>query len=212
MRFPAQLMQKCPGLTKAVAVMRRDGIRFRFSTILFTLLLLLSPLPRLIHAAEQETNKATENELKPAFIYHLFNFTSWPENHESSEKGWQLCVWQGYQGLKEIQVLADEKAAGKKIALNYCRDGVCDTGCHILLLPDGKDKALKTYLHKIGRLPVLTVANAESEHVSESLLYFFSEERRLRMAIDYQATQETGIQMSSRLLRLMRITNKEEKK
>ncbi len=152
------------------------------------------------HAAEPHNVSASK--LKAAFVFHLFHFTSWPD---SSTPSWKVCAWPGYAGIDELQSIHGKKVRAKEVEVSRCSSQTCDSDCHIVLLPDYQTEASVSYLKQISTAPVLTMTNETSELADDARIHFFHDQRQLRMAIDYQATEKAGIQISSRLLRLMRV-------
>lgn len=183
--------------------MRFGGLRLRVAFFL----LFLAVWGGMPQAAEL---RVTEEALKSAFVYHLFNFATWPETAVNADQERRICVWPGYTGRKEIEALAGEKVGGHTISVSTCDHETCVRSCHVLLLPEQRSDELSGLMSILRGEPVLTLTDASSELAGDTLIQFFHDQRQLRMAIDIENTRQSGIEISSRLLRLMRIVEEGE--
>jgi hypothetical protein len=84
-------------------------------------------------------------------------------------------------------------------------------GCQVLFLPAAqKDGLEKILVHTLAR-PILTVGDTEGFAERGVLVNFYTFENAVRFEINDSAARKSGLEISSRLLKLARIVGLEER-
>ena len=81
--------------------------------------------------------------------------------------------------------------------------------CHLVVLLEEQNRHSAQLLLSIGKSPILTISDDPQFTANGGHISFFKENNKLRFEINYQATIDSGLKVSSRLLKLARVINKQ---
>lgn len=168
--------------------------------ILAGLLLMIQVFPA---HAESETSR--EYTIKAGFIYNFTKFIQWPEPVEASIKnqGLQFCIagkdrfggaLDGFsQALKENNMnLVVEKRVSPKSS----------TACHILFIDSSARGQLEEYLNHTKGKPTLVISDIPGFAERGVGINFMIRGNKTHFEINPVVVQQSGIKISSELLKL----------
>jgi len=153
--------------------------------------------------------RSREYQVKAIFLYNFTQFVDWPST-AFPEKNSPLII--GVLGKDPFGDYLDEAVKNEKIGehpLVVNRfDNVDDvTACHILFVNVGEKNAVRDALHKLAGRAVLTVGDTDHFIRDGGMVRFVPDNNKIRIQINLEAARETGLLISSKLLRLAEIVS-----
>jgi hypothetical protein len=167
--------------------------------------------PALAAGAPRNPEEAVEYSLKSAFLFNFTKFVDWPADAFPDEKSpFQLCVLgEDPFGGSLDTVVANESVNGRPIAVRRLAHGADPKACQILFL--GRAERQPEVLSGLRGSPVLTVGESDRFLAEGGLISFFLEAHRVRFEINLQNVERTRLKISSKLLRLAKVTPEEHR-
>lgn len=160
----------------------------------------------LFHSLVHANPRYTELELKAAYIFNFIKFVEWPQEAERKLSRLHICAYSDDPILPLLKKLEAERVRQLKIeTLVY--DSVADIHrCQLIYLDVISSDKRAEILRAARNKPILTIGNEGRYADNNEIINFFSENARLRFDINYLQARQSGLQMSSQLLRLARIS------
>ena len=145
---------------------------------------------------------AGEYEVKAAFIFNFVKFTTWPR--EADRNGpMRLCIAgrDPFGPLLE-STIGEKTVRGRRFSIR--RRALTDdlTGCQIVFVGDGDSGERLQLLESLKGHPILTVGDSDRFANEGGMVGFFEKQRRIRFAVNLDATARSDIRVSSKLLQL----------
>jgi hypothetical protein len=152
-----------------------------------------------------------EYPVKAAFLFNFTKFVDWPADAFAGEKSpLNLCVYGGDPFGKALDdLVANETVGGRPIAVRRVGRGADLKACHVLFLSRAERERQAEVLADLRGAPVLTVGETDRFLADGGLVNFFLEANRVRFAVDLGAVERSRLKISSKLLRLARVTPEE---
>lgn len=148
----------------------------------------------------------TELDLKTAYIFNFMKFVEWPQEKSQRLSQINICAYSGDPMLPFLKKLEFEQVRNLKI-VTQVYDSVADINrCQLIYLDVISADKRAEILEAIRDKPILSIGNEGRYRDDGEMITFFSDKNRLRFAINYHQTQQSGLQVSSRLLRLARVS------
>jgi hypothetical protein len=162
-------------------------------------------------AAEAQT--ATAPALKAAFLYNFAKFTTWPGDALGPAEPLILCVLNDRAVNDALASLTkDRSIEGHALVVRATKHDSPTLGaCRILFVAGLDAPGASALLDAVGRKPMLTVSDADGFAESGGVAGFFVEGGTLRFAINLDATQRSGLHLSSKLLSLAKIVKEDRR-
>ena len=150
----------------------------------------------------------SENQVKAAFITHLFSFIDWPT--ESAH--YVLCATKASPLVDTLVALVEAKPAlGLSVEL-LAHDDVNKASCHALILEaeayDSEDSRRKSESHDAHE-GLLTISDAPGFARQGGMIELERRPSRIGLVVNLPAARKAGFQVSSKLLRLATIVDGE---
>jgi hypothetical protein len=145
---------------------------------------------------------APEYDVKAAFLYNFTKFVEWPPSALQERGDFQLCVLGEDPFGRSLEVVADEKVAGRRISLLRTPKLAEPEGCQILFISRSERHRMPEVLRELRDTPVLTVADTDGFLGHGGIINFILEGSKVRFEINQEAAERAGIKISSKLLRL----------
>jgi hypothetical protein len=154
-----------------------------------------------------QISTAREYQLKAVFLFNFTQFVEWPPE-VFAEPNTPLVI--GIVGEDPFGSYLDEIAAGEKInnhPLVIRRFQTTDdiTACHILFVNLKGNVALGEVIGSLKNKSILTVGDSDRFIRSGGMIRFFTENNKIRIRIDPEATKEARLTISPKLLKLAEI-------
>ena len=186
------------------------GRCFQLGKLLILLGLIMSP------SAWADNNGDKVNKVKAAFIYNIAKFVRWPDAYQNQDQ-LQICFYRTDFLGKGFDSIVGRDVHGKSVVKTTVQDLTQVDACSILLISNFE---LPHYLNEyadsppaIGLLTVadLTASTNHGENRSGVLLSLIRRGSSIGFEVSLLQVRERQLQMSSQLLKLANILDKEER-
>jgi len=169
------------------------------------LTLFLAPL-FLITASRAQA--AGEYQLKTLFLFNFTQFTDWPTNTFATNTTFVIGVL-GTDPFGPIldETVQEEKAHGVPIVIQRYRRVEEIKTCHILFIGQSEARRLDRILASLKGRPILTASDIEGAAYGGVMVRFVTEDDKIRLRINLDAVKESGLSISSKLLRAAEIVS-----
>ena len=154
---------------------------------------------------------STENDIKAAFVFNFIKFVEWPENNFSNlETAIKLCVWDGNNLDGAIDKLRSKTAKKRSIQVvsSASLDGMKE--CNVLFIANVDRRALREIIENTSGKNILTVSDIHFFAELGGIIGLFQSGEQMRFAINLDAARQSGLRISSNLLKLGKIVSTEE--
>ncbi|WP_446809256.1 YfiR family protein [Methylomonas sp. 2BW1-5-20] len=166
-----------------------------------TLLLLCYSL--WIQAVKAEEPRFNETELKAAYLYNFAYFVTWPAD---ISKHFLFC---SYANSPVTQILA-KLIEGERVhdqPIQLLIDPVPGQlhECQVIYVPAQQERILAATLEFVHALPILTVSDIADFEQRGGMIRLANDGQRIQPVIQLKNVTQTGLTISSKLLRSSRI-------
>ena len=151
-----------------------------------------------------------EYEVKAAFLYHFAHLVAWPAPSASGEPFVIAVVGPDPFGKALDDVLAGRSVRGQPVRIQRFAGSAPIDGARIHMLFVGRDgdKYLRRALSAVAGQPVLTVGESQRFAQSGGMIRFrVTAEGRVAFDINLKRAEQSGLRLSSQLLKLARIVD-----
>lgn len=179
---------------------RRTGLG---ALLLFLLSLLIAPVAR--------SQEVPADQLKAAFLYNFVRFVEWPTNALGAESTPMIIGVVSREGDKFADNLAtllkEKKAHNHPLVVKKLTTVAEAASCHVVFVSDN-DTRRSQVADLIHKKPILLVGEAEDFLDIGGMINIVQEGKQLRFDINLKSAEESGLTVSSHLLRLARTIKK----
>ncbi|MDY6971149.1 MAG: YfiR family protein [Thermodesulfobacteriota bacterium] len=195
----------CSWVARMINRISRTGLVFFMCT-------LLMPPPDL-HA---ESEVFQEYKIKAVFLFNLANFVSWPSE---AFKGPDVPLEIGILGEDPFggfldRIVHGERVGGRQIAVKRF-SGIADIrDCHVLFIGSSHKEPLSQIFEVTRNSYVLTVGEVRGFASLGGMVNLVRKKTRVHVEVNAERARDSGLGISSKLLKLARIveTEREEGK
>lgn len=151
-----------------------------------------------------QTPLVTEYQVKAAFLYHFAQFVDWPASSFSDEKSpFQICVLgKDPFGPALERIVVGKRVKEREIRLRRLSRPEEIGRCHILFVSSSERGRLQEILGAELNSGILTVGEMEGFTDAGGVINFFVFENKVRFEINAGVARRSGLNMSSKLLKL----------
>ena len=182
-------------------------LKFLIAVVLASFLELSTPL--LMPVADAHAATASLQEVKFAFIENFTKYVTWPPlTFESSSSEFRACVVGNGTVSKAFEIHA--KSIVNTHSIRSIRITSADEApqCHFIYFGDSADGGLtKRVLKAVEGKPVLTIGEVPGFITKGGIIKFKQVEKKLAFEINPAAARQSGLEISSRLLKLATIVS-----
>lgn len=147
--------------------------------------------------------------LKAAYIFNLAKFTRWPDSRFAQDNSpLRLCVYGDDDVTQALNSLKGRSVGGHPIAVEYPRNENDFANCHLLYVTESERRAFRYLLALLSHSPVLTISSDRRFLRDGGLVHLTEQQRKLRFAVNMQQLDQSGLKLSSKLLRLAILVEK----
>jgi hypothetical protein len=174
----------------------RDGQEARAARVfLLSLVCLAAPLTASVSQAQVHDEYA----VKAAFVYNLTKYVEWPQARN------QLVVAVMGEGpmpdmLKQMLDKKTSESRSIHVVLSPSEEEL--QHCDILYIANSSSKQLRATLDEIHRKEILTVGDAQSFARDGGMVGLVRVGEQVQLQINLEATQQSHLKISSRLLNI----------
>ena len=162
--------------------------------------------------AGSEVALPTEYQVKAAYLCNFPKFVEWPGSVHGDD---QASITMGILGEDPfggaLEPVQGKRVAGRKMVTKYFEKLDQLEKCHIVFVSRSEKERLSEILRKIGNWNALTISDIENFAERGGVIGFISLEHKIHFAINVDAAERMGLKISSKLLRLAKIVEDEEK-
>jgi len=157
-------------------------------------------------AGAVEAQAASQYDIKVAFLINFARYTEWPDESDgtgpSEDQRVEVCVL----GRDPFGVVLDEldgrEVGTRTVAIRRATDARELTDCHVLFVARSEEGQFTEALDALEKRPILTVGDAAGFIESGGMINLVIRSNKLRFIINIEAVDASGLDLSSRLLRL----------
>jgi hypothetical protein len=146
-----------------------------------------------------------EYQVKAAFLANFVKFVDWPPAAlPAGDDTLTVAIVGNKYGEIVEQALTGKAVKDRHLVVRRYDDARKIGTCHVLYVMADTPSALRAALGAVAGKPVLTISEVENVEVSEAVVNFVLVETRLGFAVNLDAADAGGLQVSSKLLTLAR--------
>ena len=146
-----------------------------------------------------------ENDIKATFLYNFTKFIEWPSPPPQSSEPFRLCVLADSEFTRAVdRIIAGESVEGRPLERMEPQSPDDARRCAILYVARGHGERGAPLVAAVRQLPVLTVGDSPRFVENGGAIEFVLENNRVRFDVSPAAAQRSGLQVSSKLLRVAR--------
>jgi hypothetical protein len=152
--------------------------------------------------------ESPEYDVKAAFLFNFAKFVEWPpSSFAGPEAPLAICVL-GHDpfGATLDSVVRGESANDHPIAVERPQDAAAASSCQILFVSTSEQPRVADILRTIDRRRTLTVSDVPGFLEAGGALRFFLAGNHVRFEINVAITEEAHYRVSSKLMRVARVT------
>ncbi|MGB5339558.1 MAG: YfiR family protein [Gammaproteobacteria bacterium] len=150
----------------------------------------------------------TEYRIKAAFLYNFTRFVDWPKQATSNNDIFSLCIL-GTDVFGEYLTPLESKAVnGQALRIRRIEDAAAAGNCQLVFISESSAGDMKNILSKLGKLPVLTVSDADNFTELGGIIQFRLIDNKVRFDVNIDAADNAGLNISSKLLSLANAVKK----
>jgi hypothetical protein len=167
--------------------------------------ILLALLPQGARLEPAAAAPVAEHNVKAAFLCKFPAYVEWPAGPSAGPGPLVIAVLEAPAIARELERISGELRIGERaIAVRRLEPGGRLEGIHVLFV-GGRDRArIDELLGPARLLPILTVTESSGAFAAGSIINFTIEDDRVRFEISLPAAEQSGLQISSRLLAVAR--------
>jgi hypothetical protein len=142
------------------------------------------------------------SNLKAAFTLNFLKFTTWPNLQAGPLV---VCVSSENNVFEAMTAaFAGQSIDGRSTRITRVAPEASVRDCQLLYISERDPKQFATTMDEAGGLPMLTISDADRSSKRGAIVELFTEDGRLRFAINIDTLDRSRLKMSSRLLALAR--------
>ena len=149
-----------------------------------------------------------ENRIKAAFLVELFSYVDWPADAvpASGDRFVVGVVGEGPTLLALLDLRGLEMEDNRRLVVERLTEAADFGSCHMLFFSEDPGVDVGPVLAEIAEKAVLTVGETGDFTRLGGMVRFYLAGDRVRFEINPEASRTAGLRISSRLLRLAKIT------
>lgn len=201
------IKQRCLSFWLATTV----SLRFHLVTLL---ILCLSSVILTVGSHADELDQAT---LKVLYTYKFGKFTQWPDNRlNTTNQHFQYCILgENPFSQKTLNMIIGKSVQGLPLAVEVFDSGLVPQEvlekCHLVFVSTSEKHRLATILSSLKKLPVLSISDITGFSAQGGMITLIESEGKLHFQINPDALQHAHISMSSKIMELADIVDKEQR-
>ncbi len=179
--------------------------KYLLHIIPFVLLLAIAPQLR------AQSVQPTEYDIKAAFLFIFAKFINWPQNNQNdTDSLFNICIL-GENPFKELlkQAAETNKIKGRVVKVREIRTLDSLDTCHILFVALSETNYYKAIIESLGNNSILTIGESREFTDNGGIINFFVKDNKVRFRINVNAAAKAGLDISSKLLKLAELTQKD---
>jgi hypothetical protein len=167
------------------------------------LLLLISTALFSSSCPAQSSQASATTDIEAAYLYNFGKFVHFPANPSQTPLPFAICTL-GQDALRGTldSLVANESIQGRKVIARKLDSPGDASDCQIIFVGPSEDSRLQNVFATLRDKPVLTVSSIPTFLDRGGMIQFLVEDNRVRFAVNLNAAQQNGLELSSELLKL----------
>ena len=154
-------------------------------------------------SAEAKEPLLHEYRVKVAFLYNFAKFIHWPESaFVDSEYPVFICILGKDPIMDALQSITGKTVRGRRIVISHIKNIRSIKKCHILFVTKSEKSRIKHTISKLKEKSVLTVSDMDDFVKAGGMIGMVRVENKIRFHINLVSAQDSGLTISSQLLKL----------
>ena len=154
-------------------------------------------------SADAQPVARSEYEIKAAYLFSFGRFVEWPSRTARDESSFTICVLGADPfGTALDTTLAGATIHGRKVSARRLDAPEDAAGCHIVFVSMSEERRVGTIVPALRHSGALTVSDMPEFTSRGGMIQFLTAASRVRFEINLEPARETGLMMSSELLRV----------
>ncbi|MCP5003014.1 MAG: YfiR family protein [Planctomycetes bacterium] len=179
--------------------MKKQIVLVSFRIVLFVTVLLFNP------KAYPGEHKPSEYQVKAAFLYNFAKFVKWPI---SQNDGVLILYILGDDPFgKTIDTIKGKSIRGEKIIIRYISNLKNLKNCNMLYISSSEKENIEQLVEALDGMSILTLGDTEGFAARGVMINLFIVDFKVRFEINYAASKNAGIVISSKILNLAKIVS-----
>lgn len=154
------------------------------------------------------TARTASNEglIKASFVFNFIKFIDWPDKaFATPDPPVNLCIWGNAPVAEAIGALGAKKAKNRDIDVQRLQNSKNIERCHVLFVAGASPTRLKALLGASHGKNILTISDVQDFAQRGGVIGLFLSGGKMRFAINRGAAEQSGLRISSQLLKLGKI-------
>ncbi len=150
-----------------------------------------------------------EYRVKAAYLYNFLKFVDWPGEGGEGSGPYIIGVVGEDPFGKELVSIGEKTVKGRPLKIKYFKRVQELETCHILFVSVSETERIERILKRLDGMPVLTVGDVAGFAQRGGMISLVKKGKTIRFEINLEAAERSGLKISSKLLRLARIVEKQ---
>lgn len=146
--------------------------------------------------------QSREAALKVAFLLNFAQFTNWPSESFVEGAPLVICVFRDALPPEALEPLHRRSVEGRPLQIRTVETAAQLKGCQLLFVDGAPPELLADVIEFGRRNPCLTVSDVRDFSRLGGHIELFEQDNRLRFMVNLPAARGSGLNLSSRLLKL----------
>ena len=156
-----------------------------------------------LSSARAEEPLLYEYRIKAAFLYNFAKFIQWPESaFVDPESPVFICILGKDPLTGALKNLTAKTVRGRRIVISHIKNIRSVKECHILFVTKSEKTRANHIISKLKDSPVLTVSDMDDFVKAGGMIGMARAENKIRFRINLVSAQNSGLTISSQLLKL----------
>jgi len=156
-------------------------------------------------ATAESDYSSAEYAIKAAFLYNLTKFVEWPPEVLSNTDSFCIAILGRDPFGETIDVLQNKEVRGRKIVVQRVTTLENLGRCHILFISNSENDRIRSILERLRNRPILIVGESDDFARQGGMISLVKRENKVKLEINPKAAEQSGLKISSHLLKLATI-------
>lgn len=163
-----------------------------------------------ISTAWAQGSESELNQIKAAFVVNIARFVKWPEDASNVQPDQiTLCIYRDENLLRSARSFAGQIVDGRQLQVQKVSTLASASQCGVLLVPNNHVDGYQADLESAGGVSALTVidqtdADGPPKKAIGTMVTLVRNKAKIGFDVDLAAVDDSGLKISSQLLRLAR--------
>jgi len=166
----------------------------------------LGMLFSMLNTSSTVTAYDREQSVKAVYIYNFFNYVTWPNRQNSDHKpSAVLCIY-GRDPFGDALIYIKEKMTDQlELQIKHIDELDAIPSCHILFVGSLTEKDTTHFGENFNHPEVLTVSDVPGFADEIGIIELKKNDRQLKLIINAQRLEDSGLKVSSKLMKIATI-------